>query len=310
MIQVDYKAMVQGVLDDIDRRLTDKNIRMENIRIDELARAVNYSTWHFSRVFLALTGTPVMAYVARRKLAHALYDLSRGKRVIDVAMDYGFETHAGFTRAFRKCYGCPPSLYHLHVAAQPPERATIESVKKMMHGGIAMQVRIREIPPFAVAGVTSRHALPNVKRSADIPAYWNTLKVDCGEHLTRVYDAFEPARHGEYALCFEVDEDMGEFTYLLGVAFDDGTDEANLEPDMRKAEIPGGLYAVFATPKAPSEQYPQSIADTWAEILTRWLPASPYEYDDARLGFEAYDERDHAWLHDGMAQMDIYVPII
>ena len=294
--------MVQSVLDDIDSRIR------EPIRAEELARKANYSTCHFCRVFMALTGTPVMVYVTRRKLAYALYDLARGGKVIDAAMEYGFETYAGFTKAFKKCYGYPPSLYRLHVMAGPPGPATVESVK-LRHGGITMQVQIKEIAPFAVAGVASRHALPNVRRSADIPAYWHTISMDYAKHLSRAYDAFAPARHGEYALCFDVDEAAGEFTYLLGVAFDDGADDAKLAPDMRKLEIPGGLYAVFTTPKVPSEQYPQSIADTWAEILTRWLPRSPYAYDDTRYGFEAYDERDHAWLHGGMVQMDICVPV-
>ncbi len=93
---MEYDAMIQLVLDEIDKRIT------ENIRADELARAANYSTYHFCRIFMAYTGTPVLAYVVRRKLAYALYDLSRGKRVIDAAMDYGFETHAGFTKRQRR----------------------------------------------------------------------------------------------------------------------------------------------------------------------------------------------------------------
>jgi AraC family transcriptional regulator len=133
--------------------------------------------------------------------------------------------------------------------------------------------------------------------------------MDHGKNLTRAYDAFTPAKHGEFALCLDVDESAGEFTYVLGVTFDAGADETKIEPDMRKIEIPGGQYAVFTTPKVPNEQYPHSIADTWAEIITRWLPESPYEYDDARPSFESYDERDHAWLHDNMAQMDICVPV-
>jgi AraC family transcriptional regulator len=90
---MEYEAIVQSILDDIDNKIT------ENIRVDELARAANYSVYHFCRVFMALTGTPVMNYVIRRKLEYALYDLSQGKRIIDVAMEYGFETHAGFTKA-------------------------------------------------------------------------------------------------------------------------------------------------------------------------------------------------------------------
>jgi AraC family transcriptional regulator len=295
--------MVQSVLDDIDAIIT------ENIRVDELARKANYSVYHFCRVFMSLTGTPVMNYVNRRKLEYALYDLSQGRRIIDVAMDYGFETHAGFTKAFKKCFGYPPSLYRLHILPMPPGKETIESVKQK-HGGVNMQVQIKEIQPFTVVGVTSRQSLPNVKRSSDIPAYWNTISMDYSTHLTRCYDAFAPEKHGEYGLCCEVDEQTGEFMYLLGVAFDDKADEANLEPDMRKVKISGGLYAVFTTPKVSNEQYPQSIADTWEEILTKWMPEAQYEYDDTRLDFEAYDERDHAWLHDNMVQMDIYVPII
>ncbi|MDR1689275.1 MAG: helix-turn-helix domain-containing protein [Clostridiales bacterium] len=83
---MEYEAVIQTVLDEIDNRIT------ENIRVFELARAANYSAYHFCRVFTELTGTPVLAYVTRRKLEYALYDLSRGKRVIDAAAEYGFET--------------------------------------------------------------------------------------------------------------------------------------------------------------------------------------------------------------------------
>ena len=295
---MEYEATIQSVLDDVDHRIK------ENIRADELARVANYSTYHFCRVFMALTGTPVMNYVTRRKLEYAQYDLSQGKRIIDVAMDYGFDTHAGFTKAFKKCFGFPPSLYRLHIMPKQPERAAIKSVR-IKHGGIIMQVQIKEIQPFSVVGVVSGHLLSSVKKSADIPAYWNTISFDYGKHLSRLYDAFSPAKHGEYAFCFDVDEKTGEFMYLMGVSFDSDADLTKVEPDMRKVDMPGGLYAVFTTPKVPNEQYPQSIADTWENILTGWLPGSQYAYDDARLDFEAYDERDHG----DIVQMDICIPI-
>ena len=299
---MEYEATIQLALDDIDKRIN------ENIRVDELARTANYSIYHFCRIFMLMTGTPVMAYVTRRKLEFALFDLSQGRKIIDVAMDYGFETHAGFTKAFKKCFGYSPSLYRLHALASPPDRPTVKSVK-LKHGGINMQVQIKEIKPFKVIGVISRHSLPNVKRSADIPAFWNTISLDYGNHLSRLYETFTPVIHGEYGFCFDVDENTGEFTYLLGVMLDDSANDAKTQPDMRKIEMPGGLYAVFTTPQVPEEQYTNAIADTWTEILTHWLPESPYQYDDTRMDFEAYDERDHAWLHNNTAQMDIYVPL-
>jgi len=104
-----YDTVIQSTLDDIEKRIT------ENVRASELARAANYSIYHFCRVFSEMTGTPVSAYITRRKLKYALYELSKGKKAIDVAVEYGFETHARFTKAFKKCFGYPPSLYRLHM---------------------------------------------------------------------------------------------------------------------------------------------------------------------------------------------------
>lgn len=64
------KQWLQSVLDDIDKRIA------ENIRADKLARAANYSIYHFCRVFVALDGTPDMNFVARRKLEYRKYDLA------------------------------------------------------------------------------------------------------------------------------------------------------------------------------------------------------------------------------------------
>jgi len=53
----------------------------------ELAQESHYSTFHFCRVFAQLTGMPLMEYVTKSKLQYELYDLCRGKKVIDVAVE-------------------------------------------------------------------------------------------------------------------------------------------------------------------------------------------------------------------------------
>jgi len=306
---MEYEETIQSVLDDIDRRIA------ENIRVDELARAVNYSVYHFCRVFMALTGTPVMNYVVRRKLEYARYDLSQGKRIIDVAMDYGFDTHAGFTKAFKKRFGFPPSLCHLHIVAKSPEKATVKSVK-IKHGGFNMTPYITVMTPFKAAGRTLRQKSSNVKHHADIPAFcfMDEYEVSIDNLLTdtsKLFSKSDAIKHCEVSMCYDVDPSSGEFTYLVGRGIFHPDDLKNIPADMAVVEI-NGLYAIFSTTPTPFEQhdrYAQVIRDTWNDIFTKWLPASEFEYDEIRKDFECYDYRDHGWYFDNKRQMDICIPI-
>jgi len=242
-------------------------------------------------------------------LEYALYDLSQGKRIIDVAMDYGFETHAGFTKAFKKHFGYPPSVYLLHITASPPEKATVYNVK-LKHGGINMQVQIKEINPFSVVGYTSRHKMPGVNKISDIPVFWEKINLEYGAALSTLHHTYTKSHHCEVAVCFDIDEEHKCFTYMLGVGVDEADSDVSQRPGTYLHQMQGGLYAIFTTPFVEEDEYVQSIQDAWKQILGNWLPESKYQYDSTRIDFEYYDERDHSWLHDGKQRMDIYIPII
>ena len=77
---MDYRRALQQALDYIDDNVTNE------MSAAEIAEKAGYSVYHFSRIFTETIGISVMSYVTWRKLQYALYDLSRGKRVIDVAM--------------------------------------------------------------------------------------------------------------------------------------------------------------------------------------------------------------------------------
>ena len=296
---MEYEAVIQNVLDEIDRRIN------QEITTEELARHAGYSLYHFSRVFANITGTPVGNYITRRKLEYALNDLLRGEKIIDVAMEYGFETHAGFTKAFHKFFGCPPSLYRLHMPSKSVEPATVETVRR----GIKMHFEIKEIKPFTVAGYPSRHQLPGVSGIGDIPVFWDKINLDFAAGLSTLHHSYTKSQHCETALCFDIDDEQGCFTYMVGVGVDEADWDATGRPGVYLHQVKGGLYAVFTTPWVDEDDYTQSIQDTWRQILEEWIPKAEYQYDDTRDAFEYYDERDHAWLHDGKSCMDIYIPI-
>lgn len=91
-----------------------------NITIDELAKKANYSLYHYCRIFKSLTGLSVKCYINRRRLLYAAYEISQGQKIIDAALEYGFETNSGFYRAFMKEFGYPPSKYSaVHIASRP-----------------------------------------------------------------------------------------------------------------------------------------------------------------------------------------------
>ncbi len=55
----------------------------------------------------------VMEYVWQRRLAIALEEILNGKRIIDVAIDLGWQSHSNFSKSFKKEYGVSPSMAKL-----------------------------------------------------------------------------------------------------------------------------------------------------------------------------------------------------
>lgn len=55
-----------------------------------------------------------------------------------------------------------------------------------------------------------------MKSTADAPTFWNTINLDYGTLLTELYELFPKSKHCEISMCYDVDESVGEFTYMLG----------------------------------------------------------------------------------------------
>ena len=84
----------------------------EPITLYQLAKAAGYSPYHSARLFQAHTGKAPFQYLRARRLSRAaLYLRDHEVRVLDVALDFVFDSHEGFTRAFTKAFGLPPKKY-------------------------------------------------------------------------------------------------------------------------------------------------------------------------------------------------------
>jgi AraC-like DNA-binding protein len=84
----------------------------EPITLYMLAKAAGYSPWHSARIFKELTGKTPFEYIRTVRLTKAALKLRDEKvKIIDVALDFVFDSHEGFTRAFSKEFGMTPNYY-------------------------------------------------------------------------------------------------------------------------------------------------------------------------------------------------------
>lgn len=89
----------------------DSHLR-EVITLHQLAQAAGYSPWHAARIFKELTGKSPFEYIRALRLSRAAIRLrEEDVKIVDVAFDFVFDSHEGFTRAFSKHFGLTPQNY-------------------------------------------------------------------------------------------------------------------------------------------------------------------------------------------------------
>ncbi|MDR3595660.1 helix-turn-helix domain-containing protein [Clostridium sp.] len=74
------------------------------------AKIMNCSEWEFRRIFSFLAQIPLSEYIRHRRLSIAAIEIKKGEKIIDVAIRYGYESQAAFSRAFSRFHGIAPSL--------------------------------------------------------------------------------------------------------------------------------------------------------------------------------------------------------
>jgi len=83
-----------------------------SLTLAALAQQAGLSPYHFLRTFERLTGVTPHQYVRRARLRQAAMRLAAGSaKVLDVALDCGFDDVSNFNRAFRAEFGMTPRVF-------------------------------------------------------------------------------------------------------------------------------------------------------------------------------------------------------
>jgi len=167
------------------------------ITLGDLAGAAAYSPWHAARIFKEYTGKAPFDYIRALRLSRAAIVLrDRDAKVVDVAFDFVFGSHEGFTKAFSRQFGMPPKRY---AETTPAIGLFLPWDVRPYHldikrGGFNMDERKRSIVFVQVVDRPERKVL--LKRgigAADYFAYCEEVGCDVWGVLTSVREAlYEP----------------------------------------------------------------------------------------------------------------------
>ncbi|MDF2557546.1 MAG: AraC family transcriptional regulator [Bacillales bacterium] len=294
-IPLRYTEILQKTLEYIDEHLKD------DLDADTLASNAGFSVYHFSRVFRFYVGYSVMEYVRNRRLTFAVTELTGGKRIIDIALNYGFETHSGFSKAFRRHFGCSPETYSIHTQAKQPAIPILTHLDKYLIGGIIMEPKFVTRPAIKLVGYSITTTSDGNENNKEIPKFWNAYMTD--GRMEKLHSEKFVKNHAEYGACFPENSNTCEFEYIIGIEPQEGV---GIPTEYCTNEIPAATYAVFSSPKSNANNFVSNIQGTWQFIFNEWFPNSGYEYAQGCVDFELYDDR---CMSEAEKVCDIYIPV-
>ena len=241
---------------------------LDAVDIAEMARIAHCSEYHFRRMFSFLSGYSLMEYIRRRRLSLAGQVLMENPRskVIDVALQFGYESPDAFTKAFYQFHGLTPSEVKsgndsIRIFMPMTFQLTIQ-------GGKEMDYRIIEKEAFHIVGLAKKVQIQFEGVNDEINQMWQSLTMDDIMEFKELSN-IEPRGLISASTDFsDRTAEDGTLTQYIGAATTkDYTGKWSQLP------VAAGSWAVFTAVGA----FPKALQDTWAQIYAEWLPASGYE---------------------------------
>ena len=266
----------------------------KNITTADLANASRYSPWYSYRLFVDLLHMTPAVYIRRLRLSKSALRLRDEKvKIIDVALDSGFESVDGYQRAFYKEFGCNPYEYSIRPTpiylfkpygikyANRKESKTMSEVKSVF-------VQVIEKPERKVIIKRGKEATEYFKYSEEVGCdVWGLLcsmKSICGEPVC----LWLPSQHIL----------PGTSEYVQGVEV--STDYSGQIPDgFDVVELPKCKYLMFQGEPFEEENFEEAIKEICVAI-EKYNPSSiGYTWDKAnpRIQLEPIGARGYIELH-------------
>lgn len=274
----------------------------EPITLNDIAKEIGYSKFYASRIFKEETGLPLFEYIRRERLLGSAFALrNRNDKVLDIALDFMFDSHEGFTRAFTHSFGITPKKF----SAYPKPSGWLIPYyylnrQNNKSEGLVMEQKATVIFTQIMERPARKLILFRSKKATDYEEYCE--EVGCGtsynsapwDILCGIKEALnEPM--GVWLPKSMCPEGTGIYAHAVEVPMDysgeipTGFDVINLEPCK---------YLIFQGEPYDDENYGEAIGMLWKNIADYNPKVYGYEWDDeiapkfqlAPMGWRGYIE--------------------
>lgn len=254
------------------------------ITLAEIASRSGYSVPHFHRIFTALTGHSAAGYLRKRRLSQAMVELMTARDdILTIALNYGFESHEAFTRAFRSAYGIPPSIFRKQgTQALLFEKINIIAMKK--EGVAIMTPNIVLKEPKSLIGIARQMTQGENKRKGLIDQIQEEFK----ELAVKIPGIEHP--HLFYAVYDYLPEDIAKEDDDIAYTYWFCVESAALPPvGMEQKDIPRAKYAEFICNPANGTLNGEKVGIPLYDYIDGvWLPNSGLELAESP-DYEVHD---------------------
>lgn len=305
----EYKGRINKVMDYISAHLDD------DLSLKRLAREAHFSTSHFHRIFLKVTGETVNQYIRRIRLEISANKLRNNPKlnITEIAYGSGFSSSACFAREFRRHFGMSATVYRYHKLSEKSRIGKQKShigkindkngkeintsfydnkseINILRRSTMKFKAEIREMPEMNVVYIRHRGPYNLIGQAIEKIMKWSAARDLINFPDTKIISVYHD------------DPNITEKEKLRSDACITVPEGTETDGEVGSYVIPGGKFAV-----AHVEIGYDEFGEAWDRLVGEWIPENGFQSDN-RLCYEIClnDPKKHP---EGKFVVDICEPV-
>lgn len=265
-----------------------------DITMVDLARAARYSPWYSYRLFVQLLNMTPSVYIRRLRLSKSALRLRDEKiKIVDVALDAGFESVDGYQRAFYKEFGRNP--YEYSICPVPIYLFKPYGIKySKIRGDAAM----KEVKNVFVQVVEKPARKVIIKRGKEAKDYWKYCE-EVGCDVWGLLTSIKSITGEPVCLWLSpryIKPDTSEYVQGVEVPVDYA---GEIPEGFDVIELPKCKYIMFQGEPFAEADFGEAIQQVWDAIKKYDPRLIDYCWDDTnpRIQLEPISTRGYIELH-------------